>query len=109
MKKHFVLILIFLYLYLCVTFPCRLNIDETSCLVGSNSIVYSIRNYSLLPFTGIADVSLQKLNNYGGWDKTDNPQLIMDVGYTVGITEKVKRNFTIKEMNNTVFYSLRRS
>ena len=90
--KHLCVILLLCYLFLCVTAPIGLQIEEDSCHVGSTEIGYVVRNRSILPYLGPAHIGLEQLTGTG-WTEIEDAQLRYDVGYTFGLLDADRGSF----------------
>ena len=84
--KHLWLIPLLAYLFLCVTAPIDLQIEDDSCYVGTTEIRYVIRNRSILPYVGYAFNRLEKQEGEG-WAEDDEMRLHLDLGVTFGFLD----------------------
>ena len=84
--KHLCVILLLCYLFLCVTAPIGLQIEEDSCFVGTTEIRYVIRNRSILPYVGYAFNRLEKQEGEG-WAEDKELRLRLDLGITFGFLD----------------------
>ena len=94
--KHLCVILLLCYLFLCVTAPIGLQIEEDSCFVGTTEIRYVIRNRSILPYVGYAFNRLEKQEGEG-WAEDKELRLHLDLGITFGFLDTEQGKYRLSE------------
>lgn len=95
-SKYLWIFLLLCYLFLCVTAPIGLQIEEDSCFAGTTELRYVICNRIILPYRGYAFTNLEKQEGES-WADANEPRVREDLGITFGLLDMERGEYALRK------------